>query len=157
MNQGRWKPYAAWIGLAEAAGAAAGFLSREGMKFFNAAVAKPPLTPPPAAFPIAWGLLYLLMGIGAARVWLRPVSKHRSRSLWLFLAQLAVNFIWTLVFFNLRFYGAALFILAGLWTLILLMALEFRKVDVPAALMQIPYLIWVLFAAYLNFGVWALN
>ena len=157
MEHGNWKPYAAWAALAEGTGALAGFLAREGMKAFNACVEKPPLTPPPAAFPIAWGVLYLLMGIGAARVWLRPVSRSRSRSLWLFLAQLAVNFIWTLVFFNLRFYGTALFTLAGLWALVFFMALAFRKVDMPAAGMQIPYLLWVLFAAYLNFGVWMLN
>ena len=157
MDDGRWKPYAAWIALAEGTGALAGAFARKGMKFFNAAVAKPPLTPPPAAFPIAWGMLYLLMGIGVARVWRRPVSRSRSRSLWLFLAQLAVNFIWTQVFFNLRSYGAALLILAGLWVLVLLMALSFREEDIPAALMQIPYLVWSLFAGYLNAGVWILN
>lgn len=157
MNRENMKAYAAWTALSEGTGAVAGLLARKGMAFFNAAVRKPPLTPPPAVFPIAWGLLYLLMGIGAARVWLRPVSRSRSRSLFLFLTQLAVNFLWTLVFFNLRFYGAALFTLAALWTLILCMVLSFRKVDVPAALAQIPYLLWVLFAAYLNGGVWLLN
>lgn len=157
MAHERWKSYAAWIALAEGTGALAGFLTREGMKFFNTAVEKPPLTPPPIVFPVAWGVLYLLMGVGAARIWLRPVSKSRSRSLWLFLTQLAVNFIWTLVFFNLRFYGTAFFILVGLWTLILLMILAFRNEDVPAAWMQVPYLIWVLFAAYLNRGVWGIN
>lgn len=157
MNHGRWKPYAAWVALAEGTGALAGILARKGMRFFNTAVAKPPLTPPPAAFSIAWGLLYLLMGLGVARIWLRPMSKSRSRSLWLFLAQLTVNFIWTLVFFNLRSYGAALLILAGLWVLILLMVLSFREEDIPAAVMQIPYLAWSLFAVYLNAGVWILN
>ena len=157
MNRDNWKAYAAWIALAEGTGALAGFLARKGIQYFSAAVNKPPLTPPPAAFPIAWGILYLLMGIGAARVWLRPVSRSRSRSLNLFLIQLAVNFLWTLIFFNLRAYGPAFLTLALLWALILLMTLSFRQVDGPAAAMQIPYLLWVLFAAYLNGGVWALN
>ena len=71
--------------------------------------------------------------------------------------QLAFNFCWSLIFFNAGAYGAALLWLAALWGLILWMILAFRRVDRAAALMQLPYLLWVSFAAYLHFGVWALN
>lgn len=86
-----------------------------------------------------------------------PGSEARSRSLLLFLVQLTVNFFWSLIFFNLQAFGFALIWLILLWLLILEMILSFRKVDPFAALLQIPYFIWVSFAIYLNAGVWLLN
>ena len=134
-----------------------GWLSRDGMEFYKAAVLKPPLSPPSVVFPIAWTVLYGLMGIGAARVYLGADSRERSRGLRLFWLQLGFNFCWSLVFFNLRWYGFALIWLAVLWGLILRMALEFGKTDRKAAWMQAPYLLWTAFALYLNFGVLLLN
>ena len=67
MKRKPWKVYAFWILLAEAVGALSGFLTREGMQYFTDSVQKPALSPPPIAFPIAWGILYALMGIGMAR------------------------------------------------------------------------------------------
>jgi tryptophan-rich sensory protein len=97
------------------------------------------------------------MGIGAARVSLTAPSPARSLGLNLFVVQLAVNFFWSPVFFNLRAYGFAFFWLLLLWALVLLMTLTFRKTDLPAAKLQIPYLLWLTFAVYLNAGVWYLN
>ena len=97
------------------------------------------------------------MGIGAARIYLAPASNARSRSLLLFFVQLAFNFFWSIIFFNLQAFGFAFLWLIALWVLILLMILSFRKVDKPAAWLQMPYLLWVTFAAYLNWGVWLLN
>ena len=153
----QWKAYAAWIAASEAAGALSGWLSRDGMEFYKAAVLKPPLSPPSIVFPIAWTVLYGLMGIGAARVYLGADSRERSRGLWWFWLQLGFNFCWSPVFFNLRWYGFALIWLAVLWGLILRMALEFGKTDRKAAWMQAPYLLWTAFALYLNFGVLLLN
>jgi len=152
-----WKTYALWIAIAEAVGALAGFLTREGTKTYAATVAKPPLSPPAIVFPIVWGILYALMGVGAARVSLTPVSALRTRGLRLFLLQLAFNFVWSILFFNLRAFGLAFVWLVILWALILLMTLTFGKVDRVAALLQIPYLVWAAFAGYLNAGVWLLN
>ena len=70
---------------------------------------------------------------------------------------MAFNFFWSIIFFNAQAYGLALIWLAILWALILWMLFTFRKVDKWAAWLQVPYLLWVSFAAYLNFGVWALN
>ena len=152
-----WKPYAFWILLAEAAGALSGWLSREGSEMFSQTVIQPSLSPPAILFPVVWTILYALMGIGAARVSLTPPSPERSRGLNLFIIQLAVNFFWSLIFFNAQAYGFAFLWLILLWVLVLLMILAFRKVDPLAAWLQIPYLLWLTFAAYLSFGVWVLN
>ena len=157
MEKSTWKTYAFWIALAEAVGAFSGWLTRKSVKIYNAAVKQPPLSPPSIVFPIVWGILFILMGMGAARIYLSPASKARSRSLLLFLVQLAFNFFWSIIFFNLQAFGFAFLWLIALWILILLMILSFREVDQPAEWLQIPYLLWVSFAAYLNFGVWLLN
>ena len=156
-QQFQWKPYLAWILLAEAAGALAGWLIRDDTALYSQAVAQPPLSPPAIVFPIVWTALYALMGVSAARVWLCPASKTRRRGLGIFLLQLAFNFFWSILFFSFRQFAAAFFWLAALWALILWMLLTFRKADRPAALLQIPYLLWVTFAGYLNLGVWLLN
>ena len=157
MKKANWKTYAFWVLLAEGVGGLSGWLTRNGSKLFSQTVTKPPLTPPPVVFPIAWGILFLLMGIGAARVSLTPASGWRSLGLNLFVLQLAVNFFWSPIFFNLQAYGLALFWLLLLILLVAAMTLTFRKTDPPAAWLQVPYLIWLLFATYLNAGVWRLN
>lgn len=157
MKSGKWKTYAFWIVLSEAAGALSGWLSREGTAVFSETAVQPPLSPPAILFPIVWAVLYLLMGIGAARVSLSAPSPERSKGLNLFIVQLVVNFFWSLIFFNAGAYGFAFLWLLLLWVLVLLMILSFRKVDPLAAWLQLPYLLWLTFAAYLNAGVWYLN
>ena len=155
--KGHWKTYLFWIALAEGVGALAGWLTREGTAYYKEFVEKPALAPPAILFPIVWGILYALMGLGAARESLTPPSKVRSTGLNLFVAQLVVNFFWSLIFFNLRTYGLALLWLGLLWVLILWMSFAFRRSDRWAAWLQIPYLLWVSFAGYLNWGVWVKN
>jgi len=86
-----------------------------------------------------------------------PASNKRSRSLLLFFLQLIFNFFWSIIFFNMQAFGFAFVWLLMLWGLILAMIFAFRETDKPAAWLQIPYLLWVSFAAYLNFGVLLLN
>ncbi len=129
----------------------------EGSRSFSDTVTQPPLSPPAILFPIVWTILYALMGVSAARVWQAEPSKSRSQGLNLWIAQLVMNFFWSLIFFNDHAFGFAFFWLLALWVLVLLMILQFWKVDKPAALLQIPYLLWLTFAAYLNAGVWYLN
>ena len=157
MKKKTWKIYAFWIILAEAVGALSGWLTRDGMKAYTETIAQPPLSPPSWIFPIVWTILYALMGIGAARVSLAPKSKERSLGLNLFVIQLIVNFFWSPIFFNAQAFGTALLWLILLWLLVLAMILVFRKVDKSAGNIQIPYLLWLTFAAYLNYGVWQLN
>jgi len=157
MIKQTWKTYAFWILLTEAVGTLSGWLTREGSRVFSESVTQPPLSPPAILFPIVWGILYALMGISAARITLAPPSENRSRGLNLYVAQLILNFFWSLIFFNAQAYGLASIWLVVLWVLVLWMILTFRKVDPLAAYLQIPYLLWLTFAAYLSFGVWYLN
>ena len=157
MKKQTLKTYVFWIALSEAVGILSGLLSRSGMMEFGEAVLQTPLSPPAIVFPIVWTILYALMGISAARVSLAPQSASRSRGLYLFITQLIVNFFWSLIFFNTGAYGFALLWLLLLWVLVLWMILTFRKVDPIAAWLQVPYLLWLTFAAYLNYGVWMLN
>lgn len=157
MKDREWKTYGFWILFTEVVGAVSGWLTRDGTEIYQTMLQKPPLSPPGIVFPIVWGILYALMGIGEARVYLAPESRERTRSLLLYFVQLMFNFFWSIVFFNFQRFGFALVWLLVLWVLILWMVLTFRRVDKTAALLQIPYLLWVTFAAYLNFGVWRLN
>lgn len=157
MKKSIWKHYAWSVLIAEAVGALSGWLARDGMQAFQQHVIQPPLSPPPIVFPIVWGVLYALMGIGAARICMSPQSRLRGRALNLYAVQLIFNFFWTLIFFNAQAFGAACIWLLVLWGLVLWMTLTFRRIDRPAALLQIPYLLWLTFAAYLNLGVWYLN
>ena len=156
-KQWPWKTYGFWILFSEAVGALSGFLTREGTQRYLETVEKPPLSPPGMVFPVVWSILFALMGIGAARIYLMPASNARSRALGVFLLQLGVNFFWSILFFNLGRYGLALLWLFLLWGLVVWMILSFWRLDRPAALLQIPYLLWITFAAYLNWGVWMLN
>ena len=152
-----WKTYLFWILLAEGVGALSGFLTRDGVARYESAVVKPPFTPPGWVFPVVWGVLFALMGIGAARVYLTAASDARSRALLLFFLQLAMNFMWSIFFFNGQQYFFSFLWILGLWGMILLMMTAFYPPDRWAAVMQSPYLLWVTYAAYLTFGVWRLN
>ncbi len=157
MNTRIWKTYTFWILLAEVIGGLSGWLTRDSIRFYEETITQPPFSPPAIVFPIIWVILFALMGIGAARVYMTPASNKRSNSLLIFFVQLAFNFLWSIIFFNLKAYGAAFFWLLILWALIIWMIAAFSKLDRFAALIQIPYLLWVTFAAYLNLGVWLLS
>ena len=147
------KQYLFWIALAEGVGALAGWLSRDAVASFGEVFTQPALTPPAWVFPVVWGILYALMGISAARV----AATTKRSGLNLFILQLAVNFFWPLLFFNAHAFGFAAIWLGLLWVLVLLMILRFRKADPLAAVLQIPYLLWLTFALYLNLAVWQMN
>ena len=152
-----WKAYAAWIAIAEAVGVLSGILSRIGMQVYSQTVVQPTLTPPMWVFPVVWSILFGLMGIGAAIIWLSPESELRRRGLNLFVAQLVVNFFWSLIFFNLQAFGLAFAWLVLLWVLVAWMIVVFYRVEPLAAWLQIPYLLWLTFAGYLSFAVWRIN
>ena len=152
-----WKTYLFWIALAEGVGFLAGLLTRGGVDWYTANAVKPPLTPPALTFPIVWTILYGLMGFAAARVSLTPASENRSRGLNLWILQLTLNFLWSIVFFNFRAYGLAAVILVILLVLIGWMIRTFLNTVRIAGLSQLPYFLWCSFALYLNLGVWTLN
>ena len=157
MKQMKWKPYVFWILLSLGVGLLSGLLSRPGMEAYRQTVVQPPLSPPAFLFPVVWTILYILMGISTARIYLTEPSELRSKGLNLFIIQLAVNFFWSLIFFNLQAFSLAFLWLLLLWGLVAWMIITFRQVDPKAALLQLPYLLWLTFAAYLSAGVWYLN
>ncbi len=150
------KTYVVSLAIALITGGVSALLTNMGMDNYRL-VEKPALTPPEIVFPIVWTVLFILMGISAARVWLAPDSQDKAQGLRLYFLQLAANFVWSILFFNLQAYGFSFVWLIFLWLLILVMIVSFSKSDKLAAYLQIPYLLWVTFAGYLNFMVWMLN
>ena len=150
----RIKTYIIAILIPLGIGALAAFLTRGNMEIYNTA-AKPPLAPPGNLFPIVWTILYVFMGVGSALVYMAETENQQARSdaLFAYGLQLAVNFLWSLVFFNLQAYWFAFVVLVILWALVLWMLVKFSKVSKAAAVLQIPYLLWVTFAGYLNFMI----
>lgn len=148
--------YLVFILLTEAVGLLSSLLSGDSGSFYDQ-VARPALAPPGWLFPVVWAVLFALMGISAARVWLKEPGPARGRSLLVYALQLAVNFCWSPIFFNARAFGWALLTLLLLWVLIVWMIFAFRRVDRTAAWLQLPYLLWVSFAGYLNYMIWLLN
>ncbi len=153
MKKSRYFVYPA---IAVGVGALSGLLSRKAMQEVFPLLEKPPLTPPPVVFPIVWTALYILMGVGMAMVKNKDEAGSASaeRLWWI---QLALNFAWTLVFFPAQAFLAALALLVLLFGLVVAMASAFGKFSRPAALLQIPYIVWLLLAGWLNAGIWYLN
>ena len=157
MKGEKWKIYGVFIAAAETVGILSGLLSRAGMEAYSQTAVQPAFAPPAWVFPVVWTILYGLMGFGAARIWLADSSSERSRGLNLYIAQLIVNFFWSLIFFNVQSFGFAFVWLILLWGLVAWMTISFANVDRLAALLQIPYVIWLTVAAVLNGAVWGLN
>ena len=152
MNS-KTKTYAFFIVISLAVGGLAAFLTRGNMNVFDEIV-KPPLTPPAIAFPIVWSILYTLMGIGAARVYL---INPQSESLTVFGINLVVNFFWSIIFFNMRAFGFAFLWLVLLFVIVVMMTVKFYRVDKIAGYLQIPYCIWLALAGYLNLFIYLVN
>ena len=153
----KWKQLLPSLALPLALGGLSAWLNRGAMASY-AVWNRPPLSPPAWLFPVVWTLLYLLMGLAAYRVALSPVSGSRKeRALRLYLLQLAVNFFWSSLFFGLGAWFAAFLWLLLLLGLNLVCCLLFWHIDRWAGALLLPYLLWLLFAAYLNLGLWLIN
>lgn len=140
-----------------AVGGLAAWLTMDSMAQF-AALAQPPLSPPGWVFPVVWTILYLLMGWASFLIWKSGASQAaKKRALGLYGVQLAVNFVWPLLFFRAGLYGFALIWLMILLVMVVETMLAFGRIDRRAAWLLAPYFLWLLFAAYLNAGVWLLN
>ena len=143
--------------ITEALGFTVGMLTREGTRIYADTMVKPPLSPPALLFPIAWTLLYALMGAGVAMIINSESSGFRTLGIVLYLAQLFFNLAWCFIFFTFKNYSGALAWIIILFILVVLMTLVFHRVSHIAAYIQIPYIIWLMFATYLNAGVMVLN
>ncbi len=145
------------IALPLLVGGAAALLTSGSMKIFET-VNKPPLSPPGWLFPVVWTILYTLMGIATYLMLTAEAEKQeKARALSVYIYQLLVNFLWPTFFFNFQWFLFAFLWLILLWVLVLVTLLRYYNISKPAGYLLIPYLVWVTFAGYLNFGIWLLN
>lgn len=152
------KPYIISIFIALAVGGASALLTIGNMDIYSE-VKTPPISPPSFLFPIVWSILYILMGVSAAIVYKKRnyFAEDVQMGLNAYKISLFFNFLWSIIFFNFNWFGLAFFCLLGLLFFIIKTVILYYKVDKIAAYLQIPYIIWVIFAGYLNFGIWMLN
>lgn len=140
----------------------AGFLgslaTRSSIPTWYADLIKPVFNPPSQIFAPVWTMLYILMGISAFIIWNNGLDDQRVKiALSIFVGQLVLNVLWSIIFFGLRMPLLAFIEIIVLWTAILFAIIGFKKISTTAALLLIPYLLWVSFAAILNFSLWRLN
>lgn len=118
---------------------------------------KPPLSPPQWLFGVVWPVLYLLMGIAVYLIYQTPQTPERKKAITLYWIQLLVNFIWPIVFFRFEWYWVSVAVIILLDVLVLITTVWFYKIKKEAGYLMIPYLVWILFATYLNIGIAVLN
>lgn len=127
------------------------------MNIWYQTLTKPPFTPPTSYFPIAWGILYTLMAISFVLIITKPKSLDKYFALSFFITQLVFNFLWSYIFFELKLINIALLDVILLCIFLILTLVYFFKISKPAFWLLIPYLLQVIFAIYLNFGILILN
>jgi benzodiazapine receptor len=143
--------------ITEGTGFLSSFLSMSDPNFYST-LKKPYFSPPGFVFPIVWFILYFLMALAVYRIWMKGKEGiFINKALFLFFVQLALNFLWSIIFFRYQLYGVAFIELILLLIFILLTTFEFFKIDKIAGLLMIPYILWVSFAGVLNFAIWSLN
>ncbi len=146
-----------WVGLCLLSGFAGSSATLPEITGWYQQIQKPSWTPPDWIFGPVWTLLYILMGIAASRVWAKRKESSVFYPLALFLLQLALNTAWSFIFFGQHLLFWALIEILILLSAIALTWMSFRKIDSLAGYLFIPYLIWVIFATYLNAAIWWLN
>lgn len=119
-------------------------------------ITKPSFTPPGIIFPIVWTILYILMGISSYIIF-KENKKETKSSLLIYIIQLLFNMLWTYFFFNKGWYLFSFIWILIMIVLVVIMIYKFYKINKVAGLLQIPYLIWLIFASILNFNIFLLN
>lgn len=156
MKQIKWSELLISIGIAELTGILSAVLSGNSWDFYGRLI-QPPLAPPGIVFPVVWTILYALMGISAYLIEQGGDGAEKRRAQRVYAAQLFVNFLWSIVFFRFERIGLSVVLILLLIALVVLMIYRFYKIKPLAAYINLPYLLWLLFAAYLNIGVFVLN
>jgi len=150
-----------WLAIALLVPQVAGFLgslaTRDAVAGWYTLIAKPSFTPPSWVFGPVWTLLFLLMGIAFFLVWKHGRGERRELAITFFIIQLGLNVMWSMVFFGLRQPGWAFVEILLLWSVIAVTICAFWRVHKSAALLLVPYIAWVSFAALLNAAIWRLN
>ena len=144
------------VAVPQMAGAVGALFTYPAISGWYASLAKPWFTPPPWIFAPVWTFLYLLMGIALYLV-MQKSGREAKKGILIFGIQLALNVAWSVLFFGLHNPGAGLVGIVLLWIAIAAAMRQFMKIDPRAAYMLAPYILWVTFAAVLNYYVWILN
>lgn len=146
------------IGVSELAGIIGSVFTAPAIEGWYAGIIQPELNPPSWVFGPVWTTLFALMGIAAFLVWKKGLN-HRGVKIALgaFIFQLVLNTLWSIIFFGFQSPGAAFIEIIFLWLAILATIIAFAKVSKPAAWLLLPYILWVSFAAYLNYSIYVLN
>jgi benzodiazapine receptor len=132
--------------------------TRNSITNWYAQLSRPSFTPPDWTFGVVWPALYVIMGISAFLIWNKGLKRRKVKiALGIFVLQLVLNGLWTPIFFGLHLIGVALVEIVILWVAILLTILAFWRVSKTAALLLLPYILWVSFAVVLNAGLFLLN
>lgn len=143
------------IAIPLAVGGISALITNDAFKDYENVI-KPPLSPPSWLFPIIWTILYILMGISTYLIYEKDKTLNKT-SLIIYSIQLSLNFIWPIFFFGFRSYLFSFILLSAIIVLVSGMIVLFYKENKIAALIQLPYLVWLLFAGYLNLSVYLLN
>ena len=152
----KWTNLLLFIVGTDLVGALSAILAGGNFSAYYQSLQQPPFAPPGWLFPVMWAILYALMGISAFLIW-ESTSFRKKTALVLYGAQLFANFLWSPVFFGLKSnLGAAVVVIAML-LLVIAMIVSFFRIRRPAAYLNIPYLLWTMFATYLTIGVLVLN
>ena len=146
----------AWLAVSFIAAGIGSAASIQASPFYTQLI-RPDWAPPPNLFGPVWTILYALMGIAAWLVWRVGGFRAARTALTLFLAQLAINALWSWLFFGWHLGGLAFVDIILLWVLIVATLIAFWRVRPLAGALLIPYLLWVSFASALNYSVWQLN
>ncbi len=138
-------------------GAVSGVATSSGINNWFMELNKPFFNPPNFLFGPVWTILYILMGISFFLILQSPINMSKRKAIIIFFIQLTLNFFWSFIFFKFQLIGLAFIEIILIWIAILTMIIEFNKINVAAARLQIPYLLWVSFATLLNGAIWWLN
>lgn len=148
---------AAWVAMCLGICAIGGAVTRVSVSGWYRTLTKPSFTPPDWTFSVVWIALFVLMGVSAWLVWRRAGLACGAVPLTCFAVQLALNLVWSILFFGLRLPGWALVEIVALWAAVVMTAIAFYRVSRPAGLLLVPYVLWLSFAIALNASIWRLN
>jgi len=145
------------IAIPLSVGGLSALITKDNMNLYSKIVT-PTFTPPGWLFPVVWTILYLLMGVSLYIIWNSEVDVYKKiRAFGIFAIQLSLNFIWSPIFFNMQWFLVALMVLVLLWLFTFGIILSFYNISKIAGILQIPYLLWLTFAGYLNLAIYLLN
>ncbi len=146
------------VGVSQLAGVIGSVFTAPSIVSWYTGLVKPAFNPPVWVFAPVWTTLFMLMGVAAFFIWKKEFDHNGVKiALGIFLVQLVLNTLWSIIFFGFHSPGGALIEIVFLWFAILVTIISFYKISKPAAWLLVPYILWVSFASYLNYAIWLLN